>query len=1195
MNDGAPNGQNDSILRSGTRPDLPLDELSPRDFERLALHLLVRDDSYGFVQTHGLDGPDGGVDIRARLVAEHHPNADSSSRDVLVQVKRVKAFTKTLARNEVRRLAEHRAFTDVAQYLVVTSSTPSAAAILELQSGIARLGIASLEIWDRSVVTARILREPDLLSFFFGVNDQVAWTGYGEMQRVQTRLTDRLEEGRRVVLYVGATIGATLTRASQIDARVNRFFEVVRDLVELGVIWSVVSSVADLSLDLGDVVFLNTSDRPRDRALWQPGGSPCGPDGSGASHQASIDAALKAAADLPDTPVVVGVGLDDTEMLAFLSAGPLLDVNVALDGLLFIGDRDQDVDVILNLAAIVLAAAAQQLRPLRLVFAALKLDFGRPYPPREVLEGSPVEPGIVLSGCWPDSLTDALADNLESVSSLIPITGLPGTGKTAAAYYLAHKVAPNASYYLDARNGPKLISEDLRQLVAWIDRRHEDPVLIVDNGDAILQEQLTALLGRRRAGALRVIFVLTQRFRDTDLFGGEIQRPATDESKWPEYCPALGAWAEASLAGSLEADIEQAVIEARNPWHLFYLLRGGEATLGSEFHEARGTDSADIIWFAIAAGQVFLGEPTTVRGIYALLTSHHLWPFSVDAGQRGPWLIRTLSELLDRRYVVWTGKGVVCRHQLEAFGVLRISHARDPQITDTSFSEVATALFKQALSPIVMSRAVKRPARRLTKAIVYRFVGEAVEPLLTRQRELEQAVPYSEELHEHVEHVWGPLLKLVESWPPHPLYWLFNRSRFGNTFLRFSPFRGLRGLAALGNIDGTGDAVDVVLCIKAILALEGLRQAQLRWRTERTLRGGEPFVRLAMRRALAAGDNKAVEDAREALAVRSAGLAQLGKETNVEAEIIGVTPLSVRKDPELELLARTRVWLGHQEAAWSQALQNFTTEDLLVPLASVHLQSRPLLLAHVWLLAPSLAIETFDALPAKSQASVVERIHEAAHDYSPLWLEPMDGILPHFVAAIAMRRRDLDSWLQMPVAGELGRAVAAVKALDSGKSSLPQAVEDVHDGGVTIDLAALVGRERLDQLKGWERAPFVDYVNERLQLGVGPRVASFFTEEELDEVVRLVEEGAENPASEWPVGMTSKSEIEQVTKDELARLWWDIGAAWKGIVEISEDRPRRQPTRPPSSSTVAAFIEGWSERRAETEETQREGLPKDQA
>ncbi|MDQ3936057.1 MAG: restriction endonuclease [Actinomycetota bacterium] len=1010
------------VPREGTLPDLPLHELHPDDFHRLALHLLHRAPDYTSAQNYGALGDDGGIDLVAFFEPGAHHGGRSFARGVktAVQVKRVKAFTVSSVRAEVERLERSVGPTEVRRYLLITSAVPSAPAIRLLAEECARLGLSEVEVWDRSSLTARLLVEEDLLRAFFGVGDAAQWLRGPGAESALTTVRNLVAERHRIVLYAG----------SELDAGAARTTELLRELVRDDVITTVVSPVRDLSMVFGDLLPLEaTAEPPTQRALWQP-----------ARGRADLAALLRAVGARDGTePILVALGLTPGEQGTLLRRRAQL-ARATPDGGVVVLDAAHPVDT----DGVEFVAGAEAFlddvlaHRSRLLYRMRRLDFTTPYTAADILAGRPVAPGVVHSGRWPPVLPPDRADMFGDPITMggpLAISDLPGTGKTAMAYYVAHELAPDAGYVLDLAGAGDVTPDELLRAYAWVETHHEQAALIIDNShfadDAV--HGLTRAAGVRRDHRVQVIDVRTLPFRELDLFGGEIQHAPELDDWWREARAELADWVESECPDIAESRLIEALRLARNRWHFFFLLRGGGASVEADLASARREDFADVAWFAIAAADVFQEDVPGYREVYALIDRFGLWPLTV-ADHRGKWLLDSLVSLLASQRIVAGPTGFACRHQLESYAVVRLSHDRDPMVTGASYAAVAKALFKEALPPVEVPGTLRSRKAKPTKWEVREFVREHVNPALARQRAVEQAVSYDEELQEHVDEVWAGVVELVENWPPHELYWLTDHADFARSFMRFTPFRKLRRLRALELTRGygDGDAVDVVLSIDTLVGLDALRVAQQRWRLKFML---EQVAEA--KREISDGSEEGAGELEEWATIERSmveELEELSTESVPLADMIPVladgslTELSDAVNDRHFTLPRSMTWLDHSWSLFEPALERVKPKRL-VHAMSTFITARPLFLAHLWLLSPRLANEVLDEMPIEWGDELVEAIKRAATSFSPLHLAAHDDVLALFAVSLVPRYPELVDWVEADLEGDLQIGLATLLAL----------------------------------------------------------------------------------------------------------------------------------------------------------------------
>lgn len=952
-------------IRAGAIRDFPFAELSPEDFHRLALHLLERDPHFARVENHGAKGSDGGVDLianpaRSEGVTDEYGHVRRIR--VLVQVKRVKAFTITSARAEIDRLRRSGAGDEFDRYLLIASCTPSAAALTELRAGCRSLGIQEVDTWDASILTARLLEHRDLLEFFFSVPDAATWLREPEVADRYLDVKQLVADGHPLVLVVGSrpefdfaprAAGGGLTPGDSL-----------RWLIENRVVSTVVAQGSDFSMTLGDLLPLNQEPAPPPiRSLWQP------PPGS---HLGDLITTLMAS---------IGGSSDSRPVLAVLgcSAEQSRDLNDRLadiqlhvaDGGVLIFDNP-DLPELSPLRQVNGQGFLRSLHKLSaadwLSFHVEKVDFSETYDFESIFSGRPVSPGIARSGHWPNE-----PEELPRPGRSVTIADLPGTGKTASGFRIAHMLHPQSSFYLDLTAVPEVTVDDLARLVLSLERSGKRSLLLLDNAQMAKDatDGLERLLYDQMDRTVAVVFLTTRPFSDLEMLGGEIKHDVLHDETWKARRASLAAWSREHL-GSNSADLRAAELGASNLWHFFYLLRGGASQLTADLAEARDDEFADIVWYMIAALQVFARRPATVRTIFAHLTDRQLWPLTVDEGSRGPWLVDRITGLLESRRIVPVADGFACRHSYEAFGVLRLRFDSDNHLTQHTFRDTSIHMFAEAMPRIAIPKELRRNPDELTKRELYDFVGTGVKPVLDRQRELEQALSYDQAIQRIVDAAWAELIELIESWPAHPLYWLFNRSEFRGSLLRFSPFHSLETLHALETIEHDGDAIDIEYMVKGLLAFEAHQSARLRMESERLKQqalGGleetdgllllaerrkeqleaKPAVRTIARRLRRRRQIAEVDETIASLEATKTAM----KHTIETADALGSSsirlPFRVEVDGKSSwTLEHSARWLEHHTIPFTEAIEKLDKAKLLDSMRGVE-GARPLLLAHIWL------------------------------------------------------------------------------------------------------------------------------------------------------------------------------------------------------------------------------------------------------
>ncbi|HWX44996.1 MAG TPA: hypothetical protein VNY52_06710 [Solirubrobacteraceae bacterium] len=1038
----------ETSIRSGAVPDFPFAELSPSDFHRLVLHLLEREPRVARVESYGALGSDGGVDLIASMsAADGAPPApakdaaeidevDARYRPTLVQVKRAKAFNISAARAELRRLRASGSHVGFERYLLVAACVPSAAAIDELRRGCAELGLHDVEVWERSALTARVLRHRDLLSFF-DIPAPREWLEDGGVARGMLDLRRLVFAGHPVVLLVGERWREDL-ELELLSTDAPRSEEPLRWLVTHHVITSAIGHGTDLSLALSDLLAVSSGDDPPagELGLWQP------------RRDLSIGPALadvlgRVAARHGHAPLLIALGLTAEQVEELRVHAARLRDHVAERGMVVLDDSSGELcatDLRPLSGAELLWSLHRCVAPDWLAFHCRPVDFADDYGFEDVIAGRSVSAGIVRNGHWPMGEQGIRRDRHGSVVDELglvvfgrptTIEDLPGTGKTASAYRMAHLLCPEASCYLDLQAVSNVTLEDLTRLVFALEGRHERVALILDNAQtAKASQELAVLLDRRKDNRVHLIRVVTLPFEDLDLLGGELQQTGESRLRRATSIASLAKW----VAQHPEVDAErvhEAESRARNMWHFFYLLRGGAASLLSELEDTARSERSDVVWYAVAAAHVFLGRPATVRTIHGLIAEQGLWPFSVSEGERGRWILSSVVSLLSSRRIVAAVDGLLCRHSYEAYGVVRLSHDRGLHISATTYREANVALFKRALAPIGIPPEM-RDRSPLTKRDLYQFTDDHVMPVLEHQRELERAVPFEEELRDHVETTWRELMELLEEWPANVVYWLFNRAHFSSFALRFSPFSGLLRLRCLESVGCESDAIDLEYMIKGVIAYEALATARGRWEMGEAVHTAErDLADLATRRerlqALPVGSKvrSATDAALEKVEQSIVKRRESARATiDMLDEVNRMPPEFTFGEETVSSLTKSTRWLEHHTSLLAQAVESVDQRRLLASMRNLK-TARPLLLAHLWLLSPELGRQLFAAMSSEWREEVVRQVKAAPDSYSALHLGADDDALAVFASELAEVSPEIHSWIAQGGGGKLGKRVRA--------------------------------------------------------------------------------------------------------------------------------------------------------------------------
>jgi len=1019
-----------ATIRSGAIRDFPFEELSPEDFHRLALHLLDRDPDVAKVENFGAGGDDGGID----LIAEPTPSdllsaspRTSRSLKTIVQVKRVQRFSASSARTEIERLRRSPIDDEFDRYLLITSCVPSAKAIRVLREGCRKLGLDRVEIWERSLLTSRLLKHRELLEFFFGIPDAASWSS--DPQAVNRHLEVRrlVSQGHPLMLIVGSRPEFDL--APNALAGDSSPGNSLKWLIQNRVVRSVLVHGSDLSMMLGDLLPLTESaTAPLSPGLWQPPVTL--PLGTAVAELVSTTRQSK--------PVLAVMGCDSQQAEAVTAALSGREQQLAHPPLLFFSPSAGDEPRTRSSASgeAFLRSLREVAAPDWLGFHLEKVDFSRAYAFSDVLSGAPVGPGIATSGCW----TPEEDDEDEPVRDVRIIKGLSGTGKTARGFRLAYRLAPQATFYLDLGSVGDVADADLGRLLLALERRHEQAVLLLDNAHVAQKAvmRFIRLVEKRSRHQVSVVAMITDPFQSLEILGGEVQLGDSDPGQeWASRRTALSRWSEEHMSAN-SPRLWAAERTASNVWHFFYLLRGGASTLEADLSSARREEMADVIWYMIAAHQVFHRQSATVRDILAGLTEHDLWPLTVDAGKRGDWLVRRVTALLDSRRILAVSDGFVCRHPYEALGVLRLSFDRTSSMTESELRTATVRLFSQALAPITIPEKLQGDPENFEKIDFKSFAYGPITSTLTRQGELEQAVSYDPALQEAVDRAWAPLMRLLEAWPIHPLYWVFVHGRFSDQLLRFSPFHALRELPALQELDHDGDAIDLEYVVKGMLAYEAMRQARfkiemtrLRPPLEEALKEGERHLN-TLKSLMESFSTETLVEHIPGLTDPDGTLETLTEQveemresmaTTEGAEQTAVTIPFKTEEGSCWTLEHSTMWLECHGRLLERVGQQIDQSKLIDSLGRLQ-KSRPLVLAHLWLLSPSFGRQLFAAIPDEWREEFIAAVQKPEADFnSALHLASHDDFLAVLVAELAAVSPEVAAWMETEASGEIGERI----------------------------------------------------------------------------------------------------------------------------------------------------------------------------
>lgn len=225
-----------------THADLPFYDLSASAFEELVLHLMIRVPKFEAVERIGGAGRDYGIDIVARTRRDQ--------RNVIVQVKRTISLSSVQITQELAKIRKLPAQEKPYLYILATSATPSAAATLTFRDGCRKARIQKHELWNRSVLTAKLLSFPDLIEYFFGTNyyDQFIALREPNRQALNHLCQQALRDG--VVLIIGRSgeFAPDYPSMTDVDTAIKAILESAEDRLALG------DELSEISLPLQDLL-----------------------------------------------------------------------------------------------------------------------------------------------------------------------------------------------------------------------------------------------------------------------------------------------------------------------------------------------------------------------------------------------------------------------------------------------------------------------------------------------------------------------------------------------------------------------------------------------------------------------------------------------------------------------------------------------------------------------------------------------------------------------------------------------------------------------------------------------------------------------------------------------------------------------------------------------------------------------------
>jgi Restriction endonuclease len=1010
-----------------TTADLPVHELSPEEFHLMVLHLLDSREGYEEVENHGLLGDDRGIDI----IALHRSfgQSDGEVERVLIQVKRAKSFDKSDAIREVDRLNTTGAG-HFDRYVLVVSGSVSSAAYREMRERLPSKGINDFEVWDRAILTVKLTNRPRIVEHFFGVPDDLD----DDFFRSFIKLA---QQGHPVVCVVGSSESGFNPILPQSDWTVP-----LSALIQRRVVRSVVTLMP--MLDLTTMLI-----------SW-------GTNHSGIVFETSLESLSNSLGgllqeDWGTSPLLLGLSLapSEEEALASIAARFNLGESMMVSTSNFTavengGGSYSPYELLTRLHS--------ELANDWLIHHLERLDFSKPMIKTAVIQGDQPTPGIVHIGHRSPRIDDQ-RDSMETIGVSF-IDGPSGTGKTVDALFVAFETCESTAYRIDLAVLPPVSVGSIARLVQFMERDSLESVLIVDNAQLCISsvEPLSSALRERRFPKCGVILVQTSKFEKTDFFGGQSKEPTSDP--WKAKRRELASWAEGHETPSR---IKEAANTAQNEWHFMFVLRGGSVGLESELRSVESSGGAATIWFAVSALMVFRRTIPSPKQVFLFLDEFDLWPIPVLDSERVQWFEESLLYLIANRFLLFEPDVVQCRHPIEARAII-FSLFSMSSSARCGYDEATRKLLSETLGDPILTPQRYSDSDGLAKGDIYQFADGIVEPLIELQIEIEAAIPYDEEIQSAVDRVWSPLIRLIENWRPHYIYWLFNRIHFSGYLPRFDPFSQMVYLNALENIRNASDAIDLTYFVDGVLGVESIytrcRMQIHAWaaedaferlsldeyekRVDPTKSLGEFRASLGVsdagesskkRKGLASAHSRRVDDVLVSLygveveRIKNARrkmeiLAQDGRRELIElgGPIDGMVPLPARlyeqprRDVEIaEQLVGVlsiRNEIAKRRRIYKRVFEKISVKTVVEGLANIG-STRPMLLAHIFLISPEFGGKILSRSPISWHEEIIDALNDNL-DYLSFHLEPL-YVLPTVIRNMAMASPIIDRWIRNSV------------------------------------------------------------------------------------------------------------------------------------------------------------------------------------
>lgn len=585
----------------------------------------------------------------------------------------------------------------------------------------------------------------------------------------------------------------------------------------------------------------------------------------------------------------------------------------------------------------------------------------------------------------------------------IPIGGLAGTGKSTRAFLLCYEMfrCSHPVYFLPLSelHGDQVDLNSITELLADLTSLHPDTVLLID--DMHLFPELFHNLNRwldeiedvRRP---YVIFVQTYDYAFQDLVGGQIlplkEDGGKDESAriWKENLRRLTLWVQqkSHLLAEEQIFISPEALErcenSQNPWHFFYLLRGGYQGLIASVSAARVRNRADIVWFGLSLLYAVGKErPYVMWEVLEVIQKHNLVPPHIPPHLAHIWVSESVHALLSSRLIVSEGEGMVPRHKLEAAMLVRsMTGAEHSMLEACQFALLG--MLSEHTPPISLPPscvdALLHGDKVQVKEVIYTRVRPTVDSIVARQVTLVRFP----QLQDFFSAVWREFIEAITPADIHHLYWIVTAiPEFAMNAFVYSPFEYCNALKGLNSLRITSEGVDLSIVLKSMVGEDSLRQIECVYRM-RLLRLEELGLRQAVNDYLNNNPRLSKKEKRRMraqlntlTALIESEMEKLAEEGEQREELLPKTGT----DDDLERL------VAEHTCALLQAIENRRNcvahvASLVDPasvvkfMREVNTEAGFLILASLWQVSPEAAGRLYDSLGAtqrrKLERSVID-------------------------------------------------------------------------------------------------------------------------------------------------------------------------------------------------------------------------------